>query len=893
MATCEDGVRRYHGHVWHALSVKDPTPETEHYMCINEGCPDRGSNETMHCKLGYHGPLCGICDRGYYRKLNRFCEMCEEPDYLAIAGLSVLFLAIVPVTLHKLWKYRDILQGSNFFSHGKILISFATIATTLDSQFGIIWPEEFDRLLIALNALAFDLQILSSVFCEYSFSFWYSLGVSTIALTSIIVGIPIAFWLLGRKSSDALAFSAYAGIFAFPVMSVKLAEVWMCHVVEGVSYLRADYNIECGTALWDGMATYTGFFIFSYVIAFPVFMFTYLFKMRGLIVGKQQVDESRVHLGFLCHDYRLADVTYMWEATEMARKLLLSCVGAFWSSKSVMCVGTALLINTTFHLLHAHYKPYRVMSSNMLQHTCMSVLSLLYFIGIMLKVDIDSGEQTALGYFMVTLVLSIFFLVIFMTIYEVRETYRHIKEMLDFSTHLASLPREDPEDHTEEFYAVQNPIDPAVIKSDKPFKPQQPHKLKHIDAMTKISVLQTLTKENEQLLKDFFTQVDKDGTIMLRLVSTPRDVLENGCICLKYNRKTVESIMQKSVRPAILAKNPSYSVEHVRDSFRFKAVVYSFSDALAFVRAIDRYLFLGGVSKESVVKLDIMKLREPKEWGWRFLAFDFRMPNGQLVENYIVFADMEHVKKNLDKTATVCKGLGNHEIFEKWRVKDVTQLNDEEREEYEADLAESNRRYHFAFVKVQNRTRRSEHKAFWKAFNVDWQPEFEHDEHAHGAQKVLQAAKHFYARHHTRGASSADKLTDMQVNPMMKDLGATRTVMSNSFFGSKHHVETRKARARTSMDIDLGEGTRLSENQSSTSGGARKPSTFGGLNPMQASSTFGGLNPVQASSTFGGPNPMLDNPIYASDNPIYALARGKGAVTRRPKDAPSTKEAML
>jgi hypothetical protein len=77
MATCEDGVRKYHGHVWHALTVKDPTPDTEHYMCINEGCPDKGSNASMYCKLGYHGPLCAICDQGYYRKLNRFCEKCQ------------------------------------------------------------------------------------------------------------------------------------------------------------------------------------------------------------------------------------------------------------------------------------------------------------------------------------------------------------------------------------------------------------------------------------------------------------------------------------------------------------------------------------------------------------------------------------------------------------------------------------------------------------------------------------------------------------------------------------------------------------------------------------------------------------------------------------------------
>ena len=69
----------------------------------------------------------------------------------------------------------------------------------------------------------------------------------------------------------------------------------------------------------------------------------------------------------------------------------------------------------------------------------------------------------------------------------------------------------------------------------------------------------------------------------------------------------------------------------------------------------------------------------------RFLAFDFVMPNHQIVEVrglrqhlleanspmclapqcYIVFSEMEHTKKAEDPMATVCPELSNHEIFEK------------------------------------------------------------------------------------------------------------------------------------------------------------------------------------------------------------------------------------
>lgn len=79
--------------------------------------------------------------------------------------------------------------------------------------------------------------------------------------------------------------------------------------------------------------------------------------------------------------------------------------------------------------------------------------------------------------------------------------------------------------------------------------------------------------------------------------------------------------------------------------------------------------------------IDLDKMFDPKEWGWRFVAFDLRMPNGQLVEFYMPFQELEEAKK-----------AGNHAIFDKWR--DTTKAEKwERREEYEANLRESHRLY--------------------------------------------------------------------------------------------------------------------------------------------------------------------------------------------------------
>eukprot|EP00935_MAST-01C_sp_MAST-1C-sp1_P002848 g2848.t1 len=203
------------------------------------------------------------------------------------------------------------------------------------------------------------------------------------------------------------------------------------------------------------------------------------------------------------------------------------------------------------------------------------------------------------------------------------------------------------------------------------------------------------------------------------------------------------------------------------DTFRFKCVVFSFRNAVDFVLAMhndrtpaDRSLCPdphGGLSPQNVAKLDVAKLKTPKEWGWRFLAFDFVMPNRQIVECYIVFREMEDMKKNDDPHATVCPELSNHEIFEKWRVVDTPALSGDRLAEFERDREESNRRYDYAFQVVLSHTSSVELNAFWSIFGG------EHHQHDHASVGAGTAGA---------GAVGAGRAPLFHTNPMTASAGA-------------------------------------------------------------------------------------------------------------------------
>jgi hypothetical protein len=153
----------------------------------------------------------------------------------------------------------------------------------------------------------------------------------------------------------------------------------------------------------------------------------------------------------------------------------------------------------------------------------------------------------------------------------------------------------------------------------------------------KLAELENLSAQNEVVLEQYFAVfLEKFG----------------HCVQFKHNRKTRSCIIEKSVRPDILESKPWYKIEHIRDTFRFKAVVMGFDEAFLVLQSILIYELIPGATP---IKLDIQKCLSPKQFGWRFMGLDLQMANGQLVELYIPFFEMDETKKRI-----------GHAIFGEW-----------------------------------------------------------------------------------------------------------------------------------------------------------------------------------------------------------------------------------
>jgi hypothetical protein len=114
---------------------------------------------------------------------------------------------------------------------------------------------------------------------------------------------------------------------------------------------------------------------------------------------------------------------------EIFRKLLLSTIGVFWSDKSPLAIATALLLCTASLVLHVNVQPFKSHKSNLLQFFCLSVLTGVYFAGLLLKTQ-AAAPNGGIGVVLVIGLVSAILAAFALAIMEFRTGLRHLRKLL-------------------------------------------------------------------------------------------------------------------------------------------------------------------------------------------------------------------------------------------------------------------------------------------------------------------------------------------------------------------------------------------------------------------------------------------------------------------------------
>jgi len=159
----------------------------------------------------------------------------------------------------------------------------------------------------------------------------------------------------------------------------------------------------------------------------------------------------------------------------------------------------------------------------------------------------------------------------------------------------------------------------------------------------------------------------------------------------KYSIKEPQRIVEKATRLSIIRIRPWFGIEHVTDTFRFQTIVSN----LNVVPKIVQELKIAGVE---VIRTNGDTMLKPTRFGWRMITLDLRFKNRQIIEYQILVEDM------------AAANVEGHKIFEKWRDKDLSQLNGKQRAEYAKDRRESKNIYSKAWQAYVQRTSQTDNQ---------------------------------------------------------------------------------------------------------------------------------------------------------------------------------------
>jgi hypothetical protein len=129
-------------------------------------------------------------------------------------------------------------------------------------------------------------------------------------------------------------------LLLYPRVASSCLQVYVCHAVENVDYLVADFNLNCYTSEWTTYALINIIFLILYPIGIPVFFFLLIRKTRKDFNYLQPV--LRYRIGLLYDPY--TEDMWFFEELDLIHKLALTGLIRYFPQNAQLNVGMAVTI---------------------------------------------------------------------------------------------------------------------------------------------------------------------------------------------------------------------------------------------------------------------------------------------------------------------------------------------------------------------------------------------------------------------------------------------------------------------------------------------------------------------------------------------------------------------
>eukprot|EP00937_MAST-01D_sp_MAST-1D-sp2_P004264 g4264.t1 len=246
------------------------------------------------CKENHGGPLCGVCNDGYYSEGTiEGCSRC--PSGGETASSIIAFLAVLYAfakAMRELWRrlrlrYPNMDLTRMTYEMPQIikLVTgvFQIVGSFQESFHSVPWPDSFKAMMSYFGAVfSFDFFGQPVFACTASGDtfakrfLWHTLTVLFIAL--LMLGFLVRTEMVKRyRQQRALLWNLLLPFLfiVYPSISKTVILMLRCREIDGAVYLLADYKVRCDQAGYDHYHSLAVFFTLLYPVGIPV-LFTFV-----------------------------------------------------------------------------------------------------------------------------------------------------------------------------------------------------------------------------------------------------------------------------------------------------------------------------------------------------------------------------------------------------------------------------------------------------------------------------------------------------------------------------------------------------------------------------------------------------------------------------------------
>lgn len=281
----------------------------------------------------------------------------------------------------------------------------------------------YDRLLLATIAPPLMLVVLAGSYVIGKVLYRRSRDLEVRAvLNRSISGLEVSavsnrrrsfdFWGLNvvrQKHQQAALFVLF---LVYSSVSYTVFQTFVCDELDnGVSYLRADYNLTCSTPQYDVYKAYAMVMIFIYPVGVPAIYMLLLARNRQDLINPQRAKKAHlVPLRGIWAAYKPS--RYFYEVVECGRRIALTGMAAFVYPNSTAQIAIVLLIAFFFAFLSESLDPFVGKTDMNLYRWGNGVIVASLYAAFLLKVDVGEDTEEALAAYSGALIAANVFMVL-------------------------------------------------------------------------------------------------------------------------------------------------------------------------------------------------------------------------------------------------------------------------------------------------------------------------------------------------------------------------------------------------------------------------------------------------------------------------------------------------